>query len=176
MPAMSISLYDALVPNFRQTIGASLALLDKAEAWGAEKGLAAADIIGHRLAPDMAQLPFQVKSVADHSIGALEGVRAGLFTPSAALGPQDFPALKALLADAETALAALDPAEVNALAGKDMIFQLRDMRLPFTAENFLFSFSVPNFYFHATTLYDILRNKGLPLGKRDFLGALRMKI
>jgi hypothetical protein len=47
--------------------------------------------------------------------------------------------------------------------------------MPFTAEGFLLSFSLPNFYFHATTAYDILRTKGAPLGKRDFLGALRMK-
>lgn len=173
---MSITLYDALVPNFRQTIGASLALLGKAQAWAAEQGIAEADVIGHRLAPDMAQLPFQVKSVVGHSIGGIEGARAGTYTPSAAMGPPDFPSLTALLTDADAALAALDPAEVNSLVGKDMLFQMRDMKLPFTAENFLFSFSVPNFYFHASTMYDILRNKGLPLGKRDFLGGLRMKM
>jgi len=52
---------------------------------------------------------------------------------------------------------------------------VRDMRQPFTAEGFLLSFSLPNFYFHATTAYDILRAKGVPLGKGDFMGALRLK-
>ena len=56
-----------------------------------------------------------------------------------------------------------------------MVFQLRDRQIPFTAENFVLSFSLPNFYFHATTAYDILRTKGVPLGKRDFLGHLRLK-
>jgi len=56
-----------------------------------------------------------------------------------------------------------------------MLFQMRDMKMPFTAENFLLSFSQPNFYFHAATLYGILRNKGLSLGKRDFLGMPRLK-
>ena len=69
----------------------------------------------------------------------------------------------------------LTPADVNALDGKDIIFQIRDTKMPFTAENFLLSFSLPNFYFHATTAYDILRTKGVPLGKRDFLGRMRMK-
>ena len=64
---------------------------------------------------------------------------------------------------------------MDALAGRDVIFQMRDRKVPFTAENFLLSFSLPNFYFHATTAYDILRTKGVPLGKRDFLGRMRIK-
>jgi hypothetical protein len=54
-------------------------------------------------------------------------------------------------------------------------FQFRDFKLPFTAENFLLSFSLPNFHFHATTAYDILRMKGVPLGKPDYMGQLRLK-
>jgi len=56
-----------------------------------------------------------------------------------------------------------------------VVFQMRDFKVPFTAENFILSFSLPNFHFHATTAYDILRTKGVPLGKRDYMGALRMK-
>ena len=65
--------------------------------------------------------------------------------------------------------------EVNALQGKDMAFQMRDFRIPFLAETFILSFSLPNFYFHAATTYDLLRMKGVPLGKRDFLGQMRIK-
>ena len=67
------------------------------------------------------------------------------------------------------------PGDVNAFEGKDVAFQFRDTKIPFTAEEFIQSFSLPNFYFHATTAYDILRSKGVPLGKRDFLGRLRLK-
>ena len=67
------------------------------------------------------------------------------------------------------------PEEVNALEGKDVIFSVRDMKLPFKAEGFLMTFSMPNFHFHATTAYDILRSKGVPLGKRDFLGKMKLK-
>jgi hypothetical protein len=56
-----------------------------------------------------------------------------------------------------------------------MIFEIRGTRIPFTAEGFVTSFSLPNFYFHATTAYDILRSRGAPLGKRDFLGRMRLK-
>jgi hypothetical protein len=64
---------------------------------------------------------------------------------------------------------------VNGCAGKDVVFAVREIKLPFTAEGFLQTFSLPNFFFHATTAYDILRTKGVPVGKRDFLGKMRLK-
>jgi hypothetical protein len=64
---------------------------------------------------------------------------------------------------------------VNGHEGSEVIFEFRDRRLPFTALGFLTSFSLPNFYFHATTAYDILRSRGVPVGKRDYLGQLRLK-
>ena len=64
--------------------------------------------------------------------------------------------------------------EVNGIEGRDVIFSVGDRKIPFKAEGFLMSFSLPNFYFHATTAYDILRKKGVPLGKRDFLGKMRI--
>jgi uncharacterized protein len=68
-----------------------------------------------------------------------------------------------------------DMLEVNGFEGRDMKFEFRDRSIPFTAENFLLSFSVPNFFFHASMAYGILRSKGVPLGKRDFMGQLRIK-
>jgi hypothetical protein len=56
-----------------------------------------------------------------------------------------------------------------------MVFQLGERQMPFTVENFLMSFSTPNLHFHATTAYDILRSKGVPLGKRDYMGRMRLK-
>ena len=103
------------------------------------------------------------------------GVQAGVFAPPPPVPALDFAGLQKQVSEAREELQKLKPDEVNGLAGKDMVFQLRDNKLPFTAEGFLLSFSLPNFYFHATTAYDILRSKGVPLGKRDFLGRLRMK-
>jgi hypothetical protein len=68
----------------------------------------------------------------------------------------------------------LDASVVNDLGGRPMLFKMSKMELPFTTESFLLSFSLPNFYFHATTTYSILRNHGVPLGKLDYLGNLRM--
>ncbi len=67
------------------------------------------------------------------------------------------------------------PDEVNALEGNSVIFNLGDRQMPFTGEGFLLTFSLPNFHFHATTAYDILRSKGVPLGKRDYMGRIRLK-
>jgi hypothetical protein len=122
-------------------------------------------------------LPFayQVKSTAAHSLGAIEGVRRGVFRPDMSPLPDSFAALREKISGARTALAAVTPAEVNGFEGKDMTFEIGDRKLPFTAENFLLSFSLPNFFFHAATAYDILRQRGIVIGKRDFMGKLRLK-
>ena len=66
--------------------------------------------------------------------------------------------------------------EINALEGGDMVFAIGDNKIPFKNEDFIQSFSLPNFYFHTATAYDILRKLGVPLGKRDFLGQMRINM
>ena len=83
--------------------------------------------------------------------------------------------VQALVAEAIAGLEAVSREDIDALSGKPMKFEMKNVEIPFTTENFILSFSLPNFYFHATTAYDILRNQGLPLGKRDFLGKTRRK-
>ena len=104
-----------------------------------------------------------------------EAVKSGLFAPPALVGPIPFVELQAMMAQTETALKAFTPNEVNRWAGRDLDFQIGPRRLPFTAENFFLSFSLPNFHFHAVTAYDILRSRGVPLGKRDYEGRLRTR-
>jgi hypothetical protein len=105
----------------------------------------------------------------------MAAVREGVFTPPSARPDLDYAGLQALVAEARTELAALTPDAVNGMLGRDVVFKLGDRTLPFTAEGFLMSFSLPNFFFHATTAYDILRHKGAPIGKRDFMGRLKLK-
>ncbi len=172
---MSISLYSATVPNYRQTLEAVAALLVKAEQHCATNGVAEADLVQARLAPDMLPFAYQVKSCAVHSLGAIEGVRRGLFSPDQTPPPDSFATLKARVADTLAALEKVTPAEIDAFVGRDMRFTVGSYNLDFTAENFFLSFSLPNFYFHATTAYDILRWKGVQIGKRDYLGKMRIK-
>lgn len=172
---MTISLYDVTVASFRQTLGAMLGLLEKAEAFCVEKGMPPADMIQARLAADMFPFAYQIKSTAVHSLGAIEGVRKGTFSPDRTAPPDTFPALRARVTDTLNALEAIDRTEIEGFVGRDMCFVAGERRIEYTAENFLLSFSLPNFYFHAATAYDILRWQGLQIGKRDFMGKTRVK-
>ena len=101
---MAFSLYAATIPSYQQILGAVSGLLDAAEAFCAEKGIAPADIIKARLAEDMLPFAYQVKSTAVHSLGAIEGVRRGVFSPDMTPPPESFAALKARIADTRPAL------------------------------------------------------------------------
>jgi hypothetical protein len=172
---MAVSLYDLSVTNYLQTLGAVEGFVAKSLSHFNDNKIDANEIADVRLAPDMQPFRFQIHSTVHHSLGAIRGVQSGVFAPPGPVPSLDFAGLQKQVSEAREELQKLKPDEVNGLAGKDMVFQMRDNKLPFTAEGFLLSFSLPNFYFHATTAYDILRSKGVPLGKRDFLGRLRMK-
>jgi hypothetical protein len=172
---MAIALYDVTVPVFQQTLGALEKVLERGLAHAGEHGIDPQSLVETRLFADMMPLRFQVVSAAHHSRGALEAAKNGVFVPPSAKTEYDYAGLQALVAETRAALAQLTPEAVNAWEGNDVSFQLGERKLPFTAPGFLLSFSLPNFYFHATTAYDILRMKGVPLGKRDFLGRLQMK-
>ena len=172
---MAFSLYGATIPTYQQILGSVSGLLSTAEAFCTEKSLAPEEIIQARLAPDMLPFAYQVKSTAVHSLGAIEGVRRGTFSPDMTLPPETFAALKTRIAETLAALEKIEPSEIESFIGRDMRFVRGEHQLNFTAENFLLSFSQPNFYFHATTTYDILRWKGVRIGKRDFTGKLRVK-
>ena len=125
-----------------------------------------------RLYPDMLPFRFQIISVAHHSKGAIDGVQSGVFTPPTGMADQDYAALQAIVADARSALEKLTRETVDAMQGKDVVFKFGERSIPFTAEGFLMSFSLPNLHFHATTAYDMLRMRGVPLSKRDYLCLL----
>jgi hypothetical protein len=171
---MAISLYDITVGQYLQTAGAVEGILARGLAHCGDAGVDPETLLAARLAPDMFPLAFQVASVAHHSLGAIEGVKAGVFGPPSG-APATYAEAQALITGTIAKLRALTPDEINGLAGKDVEFAFGSFKLPFVAEGFLTSFSLPNFYFHATTAYDILRANGVPLGKRDFMGALKLK-
>jgi len=172
---VAFSLYDASVGTFLQIVGAVSGFLDKGLSHCREKGINPEEIVETRLFPDMLPFRFQVYSVAHHSRGAIEAVQRGTAAPDMGKPDLDYAALQALVTDAREKLTAVTPDAINALAGRDVVFEVGGRKLPFTAEGFLMSMALPNFYFHATTAYDILRHKGVPLGKRDFLGRLTLK-
>lgn len=170
---MTISLYDATVPSLRQILEGSLGWLDKAKIFAAENGKPEAEIMSATLAPDMFPFNRQVRGFAMHAQGGIEGALKGVFTPDPTPAPVTFDGLKERVSEAVAFLAALDPAEVEALVGKPMQFVFGEWRQDFTADQFLLSFSQPNFYFHSTTAYAILRSMGVNVGKRDYLAGVR---
>ncbi len=174
---MAISFYDASVANYIQIVGAMTGVLDKGLKHCREAGIDPETMVAARLAPDMWPFGFQIHSIAHHSLGAIKGIKAGVFHPPAEMPAYTYAQLQGAIADTLSSLQKLTPAEVNALEGNDVMFEVvsMNMKMPFTATGFLMSFSLPNFFFHATTAYDILRSKGVPLGKLDFMGMPRMK-
>ena len=172
---MGTSFYELSVPTFLQTVRAIGGFLERAAEHCAKTGADADDLVHARLFDDMAPFHFQIEAAWHHSVWGLETIRTGVFAPPALVGPVPFADLQRMMAKAENALEAFTPEEVNAWEGKDLDLQIGPRRLAFTAESFILSFSLPNFHFHAVTAYDILRSRGVPLGKRDYEGRLRTR-
>ena len=172
---MSISLHSAVVQTYQQILPAVAGLVAKAEEHCRENGSSAETLTEARLADDMWPFAKQVFECGHHSSRAIEGVRAGLFAPEVDPVASDFAAIRAELEGAQAIVNAVEPGELDAIADRDMQFKAGNFEMRFTVADFLLSFSLPNFYFHATTAYDILRSRGLPVGKMDFLGQLRMQ-
>lgn len=172
---MAIELYDVSVAGFLQTLGAVEKFLEKGRLWCVDNKVDLASVVERRLATDMFPFRFQVISSVHHSLGAIKGAKAGLFGPPAGYGEPDYAGLQKLVTEALAELAAMSRAEINALEGADMVFALGERKTPFLAQDFLMSFSLPNFHFHATTTYGHLRALGAPLGKRDYMGRMRAK-
>ena len=168
------NLSELSVVTYKRVLTASIGVLEKGAAHFKEQGLDLNDLVEMQLTADMAGFPFQVQSVTHHSLGAAKGITAGEFSPPPSLPETDYQGhidrLKATLEE----LNSIDTNAIDAAAGSAVYFRMGEMEIPFTAENFVMSFSLPNLYFHAATLYDMLRIQGVPIGKTDFLGPMAM--
>jgi len=163
------------VPTFLQTVRSMGGFLDRAATHCAETDVDPDTFVNARLFDDMAPFHFQIEAAWHHSVWGVQALKTGAFTPPALVGPVPFADLRAMIGKAETALEAFTPDEINPCAGKDLDLQIGPRRLAFTAETFILSFSLPHFHFHAVTAYDILRSRGVPIGKRDYEGRLRTR-
>jgi len=168
---MPLMLYDAVIPMFIGMLDTTEHLLGKAEAWCEANDKYAEAVMGARLAPDMLDFAYQVRSAAVHSAKAIDGIRAGVFSPDRTEPARTFDGLRATVSDARDMLQGLTPDDLEEIGGMDMEFRIGDaLVVPFTGQKFLIQFSQPNLYFHVTTAYDILRHIGVEIGKRDYLG------
>lgn len=173
---MAVSLYELTVSTYQQVLPATLGVLEKGAAFAASSGTAPDDLVQARLHADMAPLHFQIVSVVHHSLAAVRGVLSGEFGPPAGYPEMDYAGFAPFVEQALGEISALSESAINDRAGGQVTFTLSGQAIPFTTENFLLCFSLPNLFFHATTAYDILRAQGVPLGKRDFLGPMRIGV
>lgn len=171
---MTISFYEAGVSSYLQVLDGVSAVLEKGAAHAAENNVDPQEFVMAKLHDDMMPLHFQVVSVCHHSLGALHGMRDGRFSPPSFDLDKSYAQLQALVAETSAGVAEFSEADAQAIADKSMVFAMGKQEMPFTNQNFLLSFSLPNFYFHAATTYDILRMRGVVLSKIDYLGAMRI--
>lgn len=167
---MQLSMYQASVPAFQQMLTALSAILDRASAHAQSHGTNPAEFITARLAPDMFPLSRQVQIATDHAKGAAARL-SGREVPKFEDTETTFDELKARIAKVMDFVNSIEVSEIDGSEEREIIVPLRTRTLNLTGQRYLFHFALPNFYFHVTTAYDILRHKGVPLGKSDFMGA-----
>lgn len=171
---MTLSLYEATLPNYLQILRSVSSILDKGAEHAIAQGGTPDDYLELRLADDMLPMSFQIVSVWHHSLGTMRGLEAGLFQPPPKLEIKGWEGYTGLIAEAIAEFEVMTAEQVNDLSGRPMMFKMGDLELPFTTDSFVQTFSMPNFHFHATTVYALLRSQGVELGKLDYIGALRL--
>jgi len=168
---MTISLYKISVPIFVQFLTSLSAVLDKAAAFAEAKKVDPSVLLNTRIAPDMFPLARQVRAATDHAINGA-GRLAGAELPTFSNTEATIPELKDRIAKTIDFLKSLKPAQIDGTEGKEIKITFPSgATREFTGQSLLLNNSLPNFYFHCTTAYDILRQCGVELGKRDFMGT-----
>ena len=163
---------NASIPVFEISLNALSVLLDKAEAYAEAKKIDPAALLNTRLFPDMFPLTRQVQIACDQAKNGAARL-AGLEPPKHEDNEKTFAELKARIAKALAYVKTLDAKAIDAAADRQVTFPLGpNNKGHMKGADFLNHFVLPNFYFHLTTAYDILRHCGLEVGKRDFLGAI----
>jgi hypothetical protein len=168
---MTLSMYHASVPVFRQGLKNLSAILDKAEAQATERKIDPAVLLAARLAPDMFPLVRQVQIACDHAKGASARL-AGLDVPKFDDVETTIEELQQRLTRVREFVESIDPARFDASAERDITMPIGGQPKTFTGQTYLLHFALPNFYFHSTVAYAILRHNGIAIGKRDFIGGV----
>jgi uncharacterized protein len=168
---MTVSMYKISAPIFVQFLTSLSTVLDKAAAFAESKKVDPAVLLSTRLAPDMFPLGRQVRAATDHAVSAC-GRLAGVELPTFANSDATIPELKERIAKTIEFIKGLKPAQIDGQEDKEIKITFPSgATREFTGQSLLLNNALPNFYFHCTTAYDILRHCGVELGKRDFMGT-----
>jgi hypothetical protein len=167
---MAISMYHASVPVFLQLLGGLKGTLEKGQAQAAQKKWDEAVVLNWRFYPDMFTLARQVRQVCQHALGA--ATVAGVAAPQFPENDGSFAELQARIAKTVDCLKSLSPGQLDGKEDSTVSIMAGGQQRQFKAQNYLYHFAMPNFYFHTTTAYNILRSLGIEIGKRDFMGQM----
>jgi len=167
---MTVSMYKLSAPIFMQYLAAQSGCIDKATALIEAKQLDANFFFNMRLAPDMFTYARQVQQASTHAARCCSAL-AGVEMPDMPNTEASFAELKARLAKTVAYLKTLDPKQIDAAADREITFPLGTNKAEMKGGDYLNHFVLPNFYFHLTAAYAILRHCGVDIGKRDFLGV-----
>ncbi|MDD5334111.1 MAG: DUF1993 domain-containing protein [Rhodoferax sp.] len=166
---MTISMYQASVPCFVRTLGNLSAILDKAQAYVDAKKLDPAALTAYRLFPDMFPMTRQVQIACDAAKAGVARL-AGLEIPVHEDSEKTLAELQARIAKTLAFVQSVTPAQIDGSEEKDIVIKRGDTETHYKGQQFLLGNVLPNFYFHVTTAYNILRHNGVEIGKRDYLG------
>jgi hypothetical protein len=167
---MTISMYQASAPRFANTLKNLSAILDKAQAHCEAKKIEPATLAGMRLIADMFPLSRQVQTACDSAKGAVARL-AGVDIPKHEDAEQTLADLKQRIAKTIDFVLSVSPDKIDGSEERPVTLRLGGRDVTFTGMQYLLGFAYPNFYFHVTTAYDILRANGVELGKRDYIGT-----
>jgi hypothetical protein len=167
---MSVSVYHATVPAILQMFGSLSAILTKAAAHAEAKKIDPSVFINARLAPDMHPLVRQVQIASDNAKGLCARL-ANVEIPSFPDTETTFADLQARIAKTVAFIKTLKPEQFDGADKREITLKLGPQEVKWSGQVYLFNFGLPNFYFHNTTAYDILRHNGVEIGKRDFMGS-----
>jgi uncharacterized protein len=168
---VTVSMHQSSVGVFTQFLGSLSDLLDHAAVHSEARKIDPSILLNARLYPNMYNLTRQVGEANRHAVIAC-ALLAGVDPPAFPDIEPDIPDLKARIASATAFMGSLQPAQINGTAKKEVVFTFRNgSKRSFTGQSLLLTFSLPQFFFHVTTAYDILRHCGVDLVKKDFLGT-----
>ena len=166
---MTISMYQASVPRFVNILGNLSNILDKTQAHIDAKKLSDASLTAFRLFPDMLPLATQVQIACDTAKGVVARL-AGVDIPAFEDNETTIAELKARVAKTIAFIQTITPEQIDGTEDKAIVTKRGEKETHYKGMQFLLGHAIPNFYFHITTAYSILRHNGVEIGKRDFLG------
>ena len=166
---MSISLYQASVPVYARQLNGLAAILQKAISYCVERKIEPAALLHDRLYPDMFTLVRQVQIACGHAERGSSRL-AGMEPPAREGKEASLEDLKMRATTAISYIKSIDPKKMEGMENRDITFPVGEKQMTLKGADYLLHFSMPNFYFHVTTAYNILRHNGVQIGKEDYIG------